>query len=156
LVPKLRTSCYAVRSISHISNIDILKSIYFAFFHSLMKYQIIFWGNSSESKKVFTLQKKTVTLMTSVKSCISCRDLFKRLEIFTLPCENIFSPQITNNIFRPLQTYTVLTTRHKHYLHKPNANLSCSQKSAHYAGSKIFNNLPSDFKSLMMRKHNLK
>jgi hypothetical protein len=42
LVPKLSEACYAVRSLSHISNIDTLKSIYFAYFHSLMKYGIIF------------------------------------------------------------------------------------------------------------------
>jgi hypothetical protein len=47
LVPKLSRACYAVRFLSHISNIDTLKLIYFAYFHPLMKYQIIFWGNSS-------------------------------------------------------------------------------------------------------------
>jgi hypothetical protein len=35
----------------HISNIDTLKSIYFAYFHSLMKYGIMFWGNSSDREK---------------------------------------------------------------------------------------------------------
>jgi hypothetical protein len=43
LVPKLSGACYAVRYILHISNTDTLKSIYFACFHSLMKYGIIFW-----------------------------------------------------------------------------------------------------------------
>jgi hypothetical protein len=67
----------------HFSNIDTLKSIYFAYFHTLMKYGLIFGGNSSDSKKVFTLQKKIVRLVMGVKSCNSCRDLFKRLEILT-------------------------------------------------------------------------
>jgi hypothetical protein len=48
LVPKL----------SNISNIDALKLIYFAYFHFLVKYGTIFWGNSPDSKKAFTLQKK--------------------------------------------------------------------------------------------------
>jgi hypothetical protein len=34
LVPKLSGACYAVRSLSHFSNINILKLIYFAYFHS--------------------------------------------------------------------------------------------------------------------------
>jgi hypothetical protein len=54
LIPKLSGACYAVRSLLHVSTTDTLKSIYFAYFHSLMKYGIIFWGNSSDSKKVFT------------------------------------------------------------------------------------------------------
>jgi hypothetical protein len=60
LVQKLSGTCYDVRSLSHISNIDTLKLIYFAYFHSLMKYRIIMGGNSSDSNKEFTLQKKSV------------------------------------------------------------------------------------------------
>jgi hypothetical protein len=44
--------------VAYQSNTDTLKLIYFDYFHSLMKYGLIFWGNSSDSKKVFTLQKK--------------------------------------------------------------------------------------------------
>jgi hypothetical protein len=58
----------------HISNTDMLKSMYFAYFHSLMKYGVLFWGNSSDSKKVFTLQKKTVRIMVGVKSQNYLRD----------------------------------------------------------------------------------
>jgi hypothetical protein len=90
-IPKLSGASYAVRSLLHISNFDILKSIYFAYFHSFMKYGIIFWGNSSDSKKVFTLQKKTVRIMVGRKPQYSCIDLFKRLLILPLPCEYIFS-----------------------------------------------------------------
>jgi hypothetical protein len=60
LIPKLSEACYAVRSMCHIINTDTVKSVYFAYFHSTVKYGIIFWGNSSNSKKIFTLQKKTV------------------------------------------------------------------------------------------------
>jgi hypothetical protein len=60
LVSELSWACYAVRSLSHVNNIDTLKLIYFAYFHSLMKYRIIFRGNSSDSKKVFTLQNKII------------------------------------------------------------------------------------------------
>jgi hypothetical protein len=49
----------------------------------------------------------------------------------------------------------IVNTRHEHYLHKPAANLLCFQKSAYYAGNKIFNNLSSDLKSLL-REHYLK
>jgi hypothetical protein len=60
LVSKPSGPCYAVRSMLKISNIDTPKSIYSAYFHFLMAYGIIFWGNSSDSKKTFSLQKKTV------------------------------------------------------------------------------------------------
>jgi hypothetical protein len=52
MIPKLSEACYAVRSMFHISNINTLKSIYFAYFHSIIQYGIIFWGNSSKSRKI--------------------------------------------------------------------------------------------------------
>jgi hypothetical protein len=144
LVPKLSGACYAVRSMLHISNTDAFTSVYFAYFHSLMKYGIIFWGNSSDSRKV--LQKKTARLMMGVKSCNSCRDLFKRLDILTLPCEYIFSliNFITNKKehFQTNADVHSVNSRYKHYLHKPTTKLSCFQKSTYYAGINIFNNLP--------------
>jgi hypothetical protein len=42
MIPKLSTAYYAIRSMSHISSNGSVKSIYFAYFHSIMKYGIIF------------------------------------------------------------------------------------------------------------------
>jgi len=64
MIPKLSEACYAVRSMVHISNINTLKSIFYAYFHCIIKYGIIFWGNSSNSGKIFTLQKKNIRIMT--------------------------------------------------------------------------------------------
>jgi hypothetical protein len=55
-----------------------------------MKCGIIFWGNSSDSEKVFTLQKNIFGIMMGAKSHNSYRE-FKRLETLTLPYEYIFS-----------------------------------------------------------------
>jgi hypothetical protein len=74
-----------------VSNTDILKSLYFAYFHSIMKYRIILGGNSSNRKIVLTLQKKAVRLTAGVKPRIPSRSLFKRSEIIALPREYIFS-----------------------------------------------------------------
>jgi hypothetical protein len=160
LVPKLSGTCYAVRSLLHISNTKILKSIYFAYVHSVMKYGIIFWGNSSDSKKVFTLQLKIVSIMMSVKSRNSCRDLFKRLEILTLPCECTFSliNFITNNEERFETNVDVhcVNTRHKPCLHNQMLTSHCFQKSGQYAGIKICNNLPSYLKRLINEKARFK
>jgi hypothetical protein len=44
MIPKLSGACYAVGLMVHISNIDTVKSIYYAYFHSVIKYGNIFWG----------------------------------------------------------------------------------------------------------------
>jgi len=84
IIPKLSGTCYADRSMDHISNFNTLKSIYFAYFHSVMKYGILFWGNSSNSGKIFMLQKQIVRIMAGAQPRTYCRSL-KLLETVPVP-----------------------------------------------------------------------
>jgi len=51
---------------------------------------------------------------------------------------------IINNheIFQINSSIHNINTKNKHHLHRPNANLSCFQKSTFYAGIKISSSLP--------------
>jgi hypothetical protein len=91
IIPKLSAAYYAVRQMYHICNNNTLKSIYFAYFHSVIKYELIFWGNSPNSKKVFTLQKKVIRIMFGAHPRTSCRRLFKKLEILSVPSQYIYT-----------------------------------------------------------------
>jgi hypothetical protein len=62
-IPKLSAACYIVRQTYYIRSNDTLRSIHFAYFHSIASYGIIFWGNSSNSRKIFTLQKRIIRIM---------------------------------------------------------------------------------------------
>jgi len=55
MITKLIGACYAVRSMAHISDINTLKSIFYAYFNYVLKYGTIFGGNASNSGKIFTL-----------------------------------------------------------------------------------------------------
>ena len=55
MITKLIGACCTVRSMAHISDINTLKSILFAYFNSVLKYGTIFGGNCSNSGKIFTL-----------------------------------------------------------------------------------------------------
>jgi hypothetical protein len=56
---------------------------------SVMEYGIIFWRNSSESRKGFQLQKKTIRIMAGSMPRTSYKSLFKTLEILTIPSQYI-------------------------------------------------------------------
>jgi hypothetical protein len=43
----------AMRTITSLMKTETLKLVYFAYFHSIMSYDIIFWGNATDGKKVF-------------------------------------------------------------------------------------------------------
>jgi IS1 family transposase len=145
---------------SHISSTDTLKSIYFVYFHSIMKYGIIFRGNSPNSKLIFTFQKRTVRIIAGVKSRTSCRNLFMSLESLPLPCEYIFTlmnSDVSNQEhFQTNSAIHSVNIKNRDHLHRPTANLSCFQKSVYYADIKIFNSLSSNLRSLMNKKAQFK
>jgi hypothetical protein len=58
ILPTLSSACYTMRSMYYTSRIATLKIIYFAYFNLKVEYGIIFWGTSTDSKRVFQLQKK--------------------------------------------------------------------------------------------------
>jgi hypothetical protein len=121
-----------------------------------MKYRTIFWGNFPNSKMIFTLQKRTVRIIAGVKSRNSCRNLFMSLEILPLSCEYIFilMNSVVNNqgLFLTDSAIPSINTRNREHLHRPTANLSYFQKSAYYAGIKIFNSLPPNLRSVMNKR----
>jgi hypothetical protein len=55
IIPKLSAAFFAVRKLFHILNLDALRMVYFAYIHSVIKYGIIFWGNSIDADRVFIL-----------------------------------------------------------------------------------------------------
>jgi hypothetical protein len=76
ILPKLGNAYFEIRYMQSCSNIETLRMIYLAYFHSTMKYGIIFWGNSAEVKKIFLLQKRTLRIMLGINHRNSCRPVF--------------------------------------------------------------------------------
>ena len=54
-IPKLSVACFVVRAIKPFATQDTLKMVYHFYFHSLINYGIIFWGNSSYNDSIFKL-----------------------------------------------------------------------------------------------------
>ena len=58
ILPKLSSAFYAIRCMKHNSNIETLKMLYHAYCLSVVTYGAIFWGNSTDTNKVFLLTKE--------------------------------------------------------------------------------------------------
>jgi hypothetical protein len=50
----------------------------YAYFHFIIKYEVIFGGNSSNISKIFTIQKQVVRIMAGAQHTTSCTSLFKQ------------------------------------------------------------------------------
>ena len=56
ILSKLSTAGFVIRQLFHVLNLKTLQMTHFAYFHSVIRYGIIFWGNAGNSCKVFKLQ----------------------------------------------------------------------------------------------------
>jgi hypothetical protein len=70
-----------MRSVKSYVSQQMLKVIYYFYFHSIMSYGLIFWGHSEGGMRVVRLQKRIIRIMTGCRSRDSCRDLFIDLKI---------------------------------------------------------------------------
>jgi hypothetical protein len=141
---KLSTASYTLRILKQIVSQDILIMTYF---HSIMEYGIIFWGNYTYANKIFKLQKR---IITGKKNRNSCRELFKNLKIHTLISQYIFSVVCfvinnQNEFIRNSEVHNI-NTRQIRKLHQPTTSLSLYQKGIINKGTEIYNNLPSYIK----------
>jgi hypothetical protein len=105
--------------------------VYYAFFHSVMAYGLIFWGNTNHSMRIFKLQKRAVRIMVGAGNRDSCRKIFTSPKILPLPSEYIYSLVmfVINNrdLFTNTDKYKIVT-RNSSNLYFPLTNLTIFQK----------------------------
>jgi hypothetical protein len=58
IIPKLNSATFAMRVVQPLLSLNSLKLIYYSYFHSILSYGIIFWGNTPHSNVIFKMQKK--------------------------------------------------------------------------------------------------
>jgi hypothetical protein len=122
--------------------------IYFSYFHSIMSYGPIFWGNSYYGNIIFRVQKRAIRIIMGVWDRESCR----KLKILSLKSQYIYSlsPFVINNShhFEVNSEVHSIKTRTKSDFHYPSSNVSVFQKGTYYTGIKVFNSLPASIKDL--------
>ena len=85
IMEKVSKACYIIRNAKTYMSVSSLKVIYYAFFfHLVMSYEIIFWGNLSHCSVIFRIQNKAIRIMEGCGNRVSCRNLFKKLQILPL------------------------------------------------------------------------
>ena len=132
---------------------------YLAYFHSLLQYDITFWGNSLESFKLFKLQWKAFRLMTGSNVRTSCRLLFAVLGIMNLPSHYIFS--LMRFLSWNLEFCTITSTIHNNntwnriLLHKSSCLLTVYQKGLYYGIVAVINKLPHNIAELISQNKSL-
>jgi len=126
--------------------LNVLRTVYFSYFHSIISQGVVFWGNSHLSSNIFKIQKIIIRIITNKSKRDSCRHLYKQLQILTLSSQYIFSLLVfvakNRDLFLSSSEIHDINTCNNYNLHLPTTNLTLVQKGVLYSGSKIYNHLP--------------
>jgi hypothetical protein len=75
-----------ISSLKEILSLNLIRTIYFSKFHSLLQFGILFWrvAGGELTTRIFRIQKSVIRSMVGVNSRASCRQLLKELNILTI------------------------------------------------------------------------
>jgi len=90
IIPKLSSASFSLRVVKPFLSLDSLKMVYYSYFHSVMTYGLIFWGNAHHSNIIFRLQKRIIRIIVGKRGRDSCREHFKNLKILPLQSQYIY------------------------------------------------------------------
>jgi hypothetical protein len=132
IVTKLSSASFAMRAVKPFSSQDSLKTVYYSYFHSIMTYGLLFWGNSHYSNIIFKWKERIIRIIVGIRGRDSCRELFKKLKILPLQSQYILLPLLfvvdNGDYFKVNSEIPNINTRAKSNLHRPICNLSAHQK----------------------------
>jgi hypothetical protein len=151
-IKKLNSACFAIRSLKVFLTINDLKTIYFAYVHSIITYGFAFWGNATNSKNVFIIEKRIIRNIMNVNTKASCLGLFKYLNILPFYSQYIVSLLllVVKNVYLfVLNTEVhIINTWQSINIHIPSIRLAKCKNGVYYMGIVIFNHLLRNLREL--------
>jgi hypothetical protein len=152
LATKLSKICFAIRIIKQVSGLETVRTLYCAYFHSLLLYGLIFWENSANAKFIFRLQKRAIRAMVQIQKSISCKQYFKLLHI--LPLQSLYIYEILVYIKTNLNEFTTNSEIHTHNTRRKDdlfilsCNMSLCKNNFNNIGIRMLNQLPLSIKEI--------
>lgn len=149
LCSKLVQSCFAISNLKNNLDKKSLLSVYYALVYSKLSYNIIVWGQSVDTNRIFILQKRILRIIFDKGNRESCRTIFRKENILTLTSIYLLKLLIYIHINRnklPMSKHQYATRKNGDiYINK--CNLTLYRKSPLYAGSYLYNKLPPNIKN---------
>lgn len=148
---KLSKAIYTIRTIKKVSTHLSAKTAYFANFHSVAAYGVLFWGTATEAHRILILQKKAIRILCQLGYRDSCKEAFKEQSILTIPSLYILNclKYVHCNKHKYLlnSEFHKYNTRNKNDLQIPLHRINKTQQGLDYWGAKLYNKIPSDLKT---------
>lgn len=149
---KICTLAYQLKTLRYHVSEGICLTAYKAYVQSVVKYGIIFWGNSVEAPRILTLQKRCLRNVFGLKRLDSCRSIFRSKKILTVVSIYILECAVfirrNYSLFQGQQNDHNYNTRNAHLLIPDQTHLTQIQRSVKNSIIRIYNKLPASLKDL--------
>lgn len=150
LLSRLSKASFAVGVISKVTDRRTSLVVYHAYFLSLLRYGIIFWGCVARFDSVLVLQKRTIRHVFQLSYRASCRPVFKENGLLTAPAIYIY--ELALFVFRNMDLFEEGRIGHPYGtrfsgLALPRHRLTLFESGPFYMGMKVFNALPEGIRS---------
>lgn len=149
---KLSSAVYMLRSLTNYVSHNVLRVVYFSYFHTIMSYGILLWGHSTSRHRIFGLQRKAIRLMAGLGYRSDCRAAFINLRILTFTCQYILVCllHIKKNEYeyRKNSYFHSYSTRHNDDFCIDYFRISRSRVGTNYYCVLFYNALPSHIREL--------
>lgn len=151
---KLSKFVYALKRIRTIANIEAAITAYHGYVASLLRYGVIFWGNSTNKSQIFLTQKKCIRAIFGLKSTDSCRPYFHSKKLLTFPSIYILETALYVKKHLHLYEHYVptqnisLRPRNEFKIYPPDSKTTLFKRNILDMGPKIYNKIPNNLKNL--------
>lgn len=155
LASSLSKICYALRQLATSVSTGVLRTAYFALFHSKMSYAVVAWGHSAVRHRIFGLQRRAVRIVGGLGYREDCKGAFIGLGILTFPCEYALRCLLYVRLHvRGYETQSDIHnyhTRSSSHLVKPFTRLTRGQVGTNFHGIDLYNRLRAEVQNLSLK-----
>ena len=152
VIKRLSRVIFLMRKLKTCVSTEVLITVYYGLFHSVIMYGLRLWGYAPQSSKIFIWQKKALRIIDGLAPRESCKPSFYNHQILTLPSMYILSNlvYVRENIanFDKQSNSHSHDTRCRDNLTTPHIRLTKTFKSHYFQQIKLFNKLPQNVRTL--------
>ena len=143
---------YALKRIRSLTDERVTLMAYHALFDSLIRFGIVAWGmgNQKDLENILICQKKAIRIINKLNNREHCKPFFKKNKILTLISLYIYETiLLTKKVpVKTRETFHDHNLRNKNNLNLKQHHLQKTNKTPIYMGSKLYNLLPQNIKSI--------
>lgn len=149
---RLCSYCYALSVLVDVASVEVAVNAYYGNVYPLLMYGVIFWGNSVDAVKTFTIQKRCLRIIYSKPSDFSLRTLYKEKGFLTLAgiyiLEICLFVRNNSHFFTKVSNVHTVNVRNKDRLVLPVIRSMIFDHSTYVTAIRIYNRLPINIKQL--------